>query len=328
MDHVLQLLPARCTKKLTVDEALAGKLPQGHIGEVKEDDCRYLLHVDPLGNGQNYLTSRRISKQTGRYVEKQDWCPFIRDYKFPKKMRGFVFDGGIYKPGLVSTDVVRAMRQGEGVSYVAWDFLLSPDCDYRELKQRARWGLLDCLAPEYPAWLTPSVRHGAVARLLKDVLAKGGEGIVTKDPEALYGAGWTKVKKKAMYDVIVLGYNEPDSEIYAAKGWIGQIICGQIEFESAVKHFQKVTFVGKENAAINIEKVPYYCRLVANVKNMTDELRARISANPDKYIGKVLQLSAQEQLKSGKLRNPSVSDVEFRDDKNPEDCLLRIGDEA
>lgn len=326
MDEILQLTPARCTRKLSFDDVLAGKYPAGHKAEVKEDDCRYLLHIDPLGNGRNYLTSRRISKQTGRFVEKQDWCPFIRDFRFPRDMRGVVLDGGIYKPGLVSTDVVRAMRQGEGVSYVCWDILHGTTNQMTDARQKVRWSILAGYSSYFPDWLHLSKKHDDPVKLLRKIDAENGEGIVLKDPDALYGYGWTKVKRKETFDVIILGFNKPTSEIYAAKGWIGQIICGQIKYADSRDYTAKVNMFD-HGASIRLEDGQHYwCVFVANVKNMTDELRAKISANPSKYIGRVLTLSAQEQLKSGKLRNPSV--IGLRDDKEAVECTLRIGQEA
>jgi len=322
----MQLTPARCTRKLSFEDVLAGKFPAGHLAEVKEDDCRYLLHINPLGNKVNYLTSRRISKQTGKFVEKQDWCPFIRDFKFPADMRGVVLDGGIYKPGLVSTDVVHAMRQGEGVSYVCWDILHGTTSPTLGVEQRIRWGLLNGYSSNFPEWLHLSKKHNDPVKLLRRIDAANGEGIVLKDPYALYGSGWTKVKRKETFDVIILGFNEPTSEIYAKKGWIGQIICGQIKYLTGQTQSMKCMKRGSGYTIRLEDGEVYFCVEVANVKNMTDELRAKISANPSKYIGRVLTLSAQEQLKSGKLRNPSV--VGWHIDKEAVDCMLRIGEEA
>lgn len=330
MSNVKQLAPARCTSKLSVADALAGKFPKSWRGEIKEDDCRYLLHIDPLGTGINYLTSRRISVQTGRYVEKQDWCPFIRDYKFSPKLRGYVLDGGIYRPGLKSTDVVSAMRQGGEVFYVCWDILLTQGADLTvNTPQTGRWLSMDenFGLGLFPKWLKKSARQHDPVDLLKKVLAEGGEGIVLKDPLATYGKGWTKVKKMSTFDTIILGYNKPDSEIYAAKGWIGQIICGQIDTSvpDPQKLFNRVSMF-EAGAIMKQNSRRYFLKYVAKVKNMTDDLRAKISANPDHYIGKVLELSAQEQLPSGRLRHPSV--VGIRTDKPFTDCVLRIGDEA
>lgn len=326
MSVPLQLEPARCGRKLSFDEVLSGKFPKGAIAERKEDDCRYLLHVNPAGDGKNYLTSRRQSVKDGRYVEKQDWCTVLRDFPFSPRLKGYVFDGGIVVPGKVSTDVVHAMRIGKGFHYALWDILYAGSVDCRAFPLQERWAMIDRIEEQLPfEYVRVGLRSRNPAALLRTIIAQKGEGIVLKDPTAPYGQGWTKVKKKQHFDVIVLGYNKPTSAIYASKGWIGQIVCGQIEQTAGVDQDQQVQ-MHKSAAYIKIGGTTYVCRYVANVKNMTDELRALISADPDKYIGRVLELSAQEQLRSGALRNPSV--VGWRDDKNPTDCVLRIGDEA
>jgi ATP-dependent DNA ligase len=62
------------------------------------------------------------------------------------------------------------------------------------------------------------------------------------------------------------------------------------------------------------------------VKNMTDALRAEISKNQAMFKGTVLEISAQERLKSGKFRNPSI--VMPRYDKDSSLCRYNPSVEA
>jgi ATP-dependent DNA ligase len=51
---------------------------------------------------------------------------------------------------------------------------------------------------------------------------------------------------------------------------------------------------------------------------MTESLREELSVNPDKYIGKVIEIDAMERTKDKALRQPVF--VRFRSDKLPEEC--------
>ena len=118
-----QIHPASCEGKISVDDISKGD----HDGnpaiatEEKLDDVRYLLQIRPQGSSSNYLTSRRISKVTGEFVEKQDKLPHIRDFPFPDWLVDTVIDGGIHGEG-ISSDTVHEIALGNG-SYTCWDVL-------------------------------------------------------------------------------------------------------------------------------------------------------------------------------------------------------------
>lgn len=299
-----QIEPARCTKKLTVQEVFDGHFPEDYIVEQKRDDCRYLLQIQPNGSKQNYLTSRRVSKVTGEYVEKQDWMPIIRDHAFPTGLADTVIDGGTFdpkQPRCFASDVVRAMKAGTA-QYCAFDILMLRGVDVSKRTWRQRRKLLVSVIEEQRLpWLikTKRVLYDA-GQFLQNELEKGGEGIVLKDPEGAYGERWIKAKRKSTYDVVITGYADPVSTIYAAKGWFGALEIAQY--------------------------VDGKLKSLGQVKNMTDALRAKINANRKKYLGTVIEIEAETRLDSGKFRNPSVK--QERPDKNAEDCIFRPEDEA
>jgi len=302
-----QFEPAASSGKFDAEGLVKGtvKLPS-HItmAEDKADDLRYLLQIAPNGSKKNYLTSRRISKLTGRYVEKQDWCPLMRDQSFAHvpDFANTVIDGGICGEG-VSTDVVHQMRQGD-VAYRAFDVLMLRGRDVRDLEACKRKDMLEafvdmCNLP----WLTVArtiPRHQIIGQL-KIALESGKEGLMLKNDHAPYGKGWYKAKRKETFDVIIVGYSDPDSEIYASKGWIGQLIVGQMTPKGEIVQ-------------------------LGFVKNMTDALRAQISSNKKKFLHTVVEITAQERLKSGKFRNPSVKMP--RPDKSPQMCIFQPAIEA
>ena len=54
---------------------------------------------------------------------------------------------------------------------------------------------------------------------------------------------------------------------------------------------------------------------------LTDELRADFAENPDKYLGKVVEVNCMSvDSKEHTLRHAYL--VRFRDDKSPEDCKI------
>lgn len=317
-----QIEPARIKKKITVEEMRSGKYPPGCIVEEKTDDCRYLLQLRPNGAKINYLTSRRISKQTGEYVEKQNWMPILRDWNFGG-LTDVVIDGGLYdpkNPRAFASDVIKAMKLGTA-HYRAFDLLRVNGVDLTNLSWKERRLRLVSLIKvinetcECPL-ITASKRiKDAPIDYLNKILKAGGEGIVLKDPSAPYGEGWTKVKRKSTYDVFITGYEAPTSEIYAKKGWFGALKIAQMKYEPG-----KV-FKGKKSISSSAAPID-----LGQVKNMTDELRAKISADRKKYIHAVVEISAETRLDSGKFRNPSV--IQLRDDRDAESCIFRPNDEA
>lgn len=299
-----QIEPASCVGKYDAQGVAEGKIniPHGYVAEDKKDDLRYLLQIYPNGSKKNYLTSRRISKETGKYVEKQDWCPVVRDHKFTVSLADTIFDGGWHGEG-ISSDVVHQMRQGEG-AYCAFDILFYRGRDMRDETQTTRSALMREIVRQLGlSWMTynEQIPDHKIRAALQAALKAGKEGLVMKDPLSKYGRGWYKVKRKETFDVIIIGYHAPDSVIYAAKGWIGQIEMGQMLPNG------KIVSLGY-------------------VKNMTDALRAKISAFKNSYLNTVLEISAQERLKSGKFRNPSV--IMPRPDKSPALCRFNPAVEA
>ena len=108
-----QLPPARCKKAKTLAQAekVWTKPHPSRTYEIKEDGHRYYLQVRPRLSFINYLTSRRVSKETGVMVEKQDKLPHVRDHKFPLKWRDTVFDGK-WCGGKDSAETAHAIANG------------------------------------------------------------------------------------------------------------------------------------------------------------------------------------------------------------------------
>src|ERR1051326_1361044 len=140
--RAFQIEPASCKGGALTFESVFQATDEelkGLVAEEKFDGLRYLLQIRPNGSRINYLTSRRISVVTGKYVEKQDKVPFIRDYKF--ECRGeSVLDGEFVSEG-ISSDTQHSMALGKG-EYHCWDILRYRGRDVRSLSLETRREML------------------------------------------------------------------------------------------------------------------------------------------------------------------------------------------
>lgn len=134
-------------------------------------------------------------------------------------------------PGPMPSSLTKCVFDGELVGAVYWVFdMLVDDAgeDIRRRPLRERRAALAALSSLFPEWicLIPSGRGG---EFLEAVLAAGGEGIVAKHSESLYGApeAWIKCKRFTTEDCIV-------AEIHPSKASVrleqirgkGRVNCG------------------------------------------------------------------------------------------------------
>lgn len=297
------------------------------IAEVKKDGSRYLLYLGPLG--QSKLLSRRISEVTGQYVDKTLNCPHLTRVEIPKEYWGTVLDGEIVHPTHKKSDgstsimgcgpekAVARQKKSGWVEYHVYDLPVYGTTDLRAKPLRERREIMK-LATKLLSALIPVVMCKAVSardadRLYKKVLSLDGEGIMLKDLRAPYGTGWFKVKKVKTWDVVIMGFEAASEESkksdgtvsvtdFHAKGLIGSIQFGMYQSGNLVQ--------------------------LGTASGFSMELRRKMSAEPNKYIGKVIEIKAQERTKTGKFRHARVAKgkdgkEKFREDKAPTQCIDR-----
>lgn len=290
---------------------------------------RYLLQCNV---GENLFTSRHISKKTGEFVEKSDNIPHLRDLFVRNgidiNLEGCVFDGEIVAPdnahsksmdvtkvmGSLPTRAIEVQRETGWLNYWVFDIILDKNGkDVRHLPYKERRSLL----VEYLGEISDPKNHLNIIPVetkdkkgfYQQIIEAGGEGVILKDINAPYGKNWAKVKKFATWDVVITGFKDPKEITKKVSGeespskffendWIGAISFGQF-FNGKLIEFG-------------------YC------SGMDDDLRERISNNKEFYIGKVIEIGAQERLVSGRFRHPRF--LRFRLDKNAEDCVYRAGE--
>jgi ATP-dependent DNA ligase len=140
-------------------------------------------------------------------------------------------------------------------------------------------------------------------------LENGFEGLVHKRLDSIYDPGyisadkvrvrgskdWIKQKVKRSFDVVILGFTEANYGVTGQfEGMVGAVKFGQYKSGELIEIGQASGF--------NVD----------TRRDMTD--------NPEKYIGKVALIEAQERSSArDRLRHAQYK--ELRDDKNPEECI-------
>ena len=139
------------------------------------------------------------------------------------------------------------------------------------------------------------ILHGDPQEEFRHIVHSGGEGIIMKRTSALYIPGkkpadnWIKGKKKITIDVIIIGFNDGTGK--------NKSLFGSIEFGLYING--ELTKCGNCSSGLS------------------DSIRSQIAANPEGYIGSVMEITAiQESVKS--FRNAVF--IRLRDDKDATEC--------
>jgi len=164
----------------------------------------------------------------------------------------------------------------------------------------------------------PGVESQLKKEFFKDVVAKGGEGVVMKNLRSPYIAsssrrrdGWVKVKKRIEVDAYVTGFKrgEPDTE------WANMV--GAIEFSV-------MTEQGEHPIGFGINLTMEQRRKVTRYDSETDEVKL----HPGMY-GKVAEISGQD-ISARVLRLTHCTIDRWRnkrgDEKGKEDCVVKLAD--
>lgn len=313
-----------------------------YIAQEKLDGARYILHKDE--NGVVKVYSRQISKKTNEPVVKTRNLLHIADEFLKLVPNGTVFDGEVIAPGALSSsnlvtrvtgsDPERAQRvQAESgfLEYRAFDCLAYDGKMLTDEPYAVRLEYLHALPPSSVHRKNRHVYRQLVVRgeeakrhLYQAVIDKGGEGIILKDVAESYRQGerhksWVKVKRQRTFDVIFMGV-ELAAETSVKKGATTATktrIAGQV---GAIKYGM---YVVKPAYSIGLLEIPESRELtpLGTVSGFDDATRADLTEHYEQYVGRVFEVTGQEQFKSGAIRHPRW--VGWRDDKDAEECVFR-----
>lgn len=290
-----------------------------YVADIKINGIRATVHFMEKGNR---MFTRSASKfDPTRPIEFTHRFPRLANMPAWDVPAGTILDGEVFSPLRRHEEVAGFLNPKNDGPTAPEDFrFICFDCLF--------WGEEDMRAE--PWWKRRSVVELAVVRLQSptlvqrsavvkgnkkafydSIVAAGGEGVVLKLVTAPYFEGkkpaniWVKAKVGEDFDCVVIGFTA------AKKGkFFGQI--GAMEFGQYVQ-------TGSYN------NLPIYTMMkVGQASGMSDAIRKDMSNNPDKYLGKVVVVSAQERI-GGKLslQNPQFEYIRIEGDKSPEECIAK-----
>jgi ATP-dependent DNA ligase len=241
----------------------------------------------------------------------------------PENMPDMEVDGGRSKyvtsiMGSLPEEAIRKQIERGWLRYVVFDCLFYGGKDVRgeflcDRRKKAR-AAVDEWGNPHAMMAQQYVRN--LRGEYNEIVSRGGEGVILKHVGHLYGAktGWVKVKKIATYDVVIIGFKaaketskKVNGEVSTAKyaGKVGSVEIGQ--------------FVPSPNGPRAV------VMSVGFARGFSDRLMDEFTRHPKKYLGRVIEVEANDREPSGKFRHPRVTHPEnpFRDDKAARDCIYR-----
>lgn len=293
--------PPRCTASLPAE------FSDDHVAELKLDGLRYLLYLGfhPYGGTNSYaLLSRHKSKADGRFVDKTDNIPHIaQSVAAHAAVRGktvldgemFICDWKTSQSIMGSSPLEAADKQiNEKITYFVFDMPFWNGEDLRSKPYVYRRRMLETFLAELGnPYIKPMPQFtGDIHAAFKQVVAEGGEGLIVKDRHAPYGQGWAKYKKSADVSGFIIGFKEGKGQF---SGFIGAVEIGVYGPSGAVES-------------------------IGWASGFTNALREAISADKQSYLGRVVDVFAQEISTQNKLRHPTFH--RFRDEMPKTECTL------
>ena len=298
------LVPARCTSDLP------GEFREHHVAEPKIDGSRYLFYIgsDPTGRHQgNALLSRHISKVDNLPVDKTGHVIGLKN-PIPG-LTGTVLDGEVffkdftYTQSILNCSTANAIeRQKDGgiLKYHVFDCRVFRGEDISGLPLSKRRQVAEAVVKHIGlpnVSLVPQWPHDRIQEMFNLIVAAGGEGVIVKDVRMGYGCSWAKMKKSYEISCFISGY-KPGNGKYSDS--IGAIA------------------VSIYNDGKPIE--------IGFASGFSDVVRAEMNKNRDKFLGRIVDVYAQELSAGLRLRHPTF--LRFRDDYAQVDCTLVRAKEA
>lgn len=330
---------------------LVGKAPKNYedmfkntpiIGTVKKDGYWSQLIKD---ENEVHLYSRTVSKKTGYYSDNIEKVPHIKDWAMSELPNGTCLIGEVYYPNGTSKNVTsvlgalpeKAIERQKGdygkIHFYMHDILAYNGEDY--VMNNVPYGFrYNCLC-EHIDIETPLIPELEVARcydnayldldkITIDKLAAGEEGMVFRVEDGLYAPGKRQPKvmfkiKQAQNDIdFVITEVLPPEYLYTGKEsdtWQYKDKEGNLITKAAYYGWAGALRLGAYDSAGNLVSIGRVS------SGLTDNLKADLAANPDKYIGMTVEVNCMSLDKKNKtFRHPYLSRLRF--DKPAQDCKL------
>jgi bifunctional non-homologous end joining protein LigD len=257
-----------------------------YVLEPKFDGWRAIVHIDDDGKVTLY-GGRNGKSYTGK-------VPYIENALAKALPHGTAIDGELIAPAGWG-DVQGVMTRGVGKAHVptaaspaltlvAFDCLFVNGNDLRTLSYDDRRAVLEMIPWPEHTHLTP---NGPVSQEKHiELVELGMEGSVLKVRTSRYensrSRSWLKLKTTDSEDCEIVGFEQGKN---GRSGEVGAIV---VKLPS-----------GEETTA----------------SGMTDKVRADMLANPQDYLGKIVEIAHNGHQSSGKVRHPRFK--RMRDDRTP-----------
>jgi ATP-dependent DNA ligase len=282
-----------------------------YVAEEKLDGARFELYIE---EDRSYFYSRRDFPRIDRAANVPH---FVKRYP---RHAGTVLDGEAIREGatklgdtssiMLSSPVIAIQKQAqEGyIKYRVFDILFYKGEDCRRYPLHRRREILEkAVKGLNNPHISVVEQHAPVMSFFDEVVAGGGEGLVLKNINNGYGIGWAKMKRRNDVSCIIGGY-KPGKGKY--EGMIGAVQVGVFHISQTAGY---MAVIAKNEPVAELIEIGF-------ASGMTDALRQEITDRQDEYIGRVVDIYAQEITPDNRLRHPVFH--RFRDDVNPEDCTL------
>lgn len=330
---------------------LVGKAPKNYenmfkntpiIGTVKKDGYFSQLVKD---NNEVHLYSRTVSKKTGYYSDNIEKVPHIKDWAMNELPNGTCIIGEVYYPNGTSKNVTsvlgalpeKAIERQKGeygkihfymhdiLAYNGEDYVMNNmTYDYRYSNLCEHIDIATPLIPELEVARCYDNAYLDLNKVTIDKLAAGEEGMVFRVENGLYAPGKRQPKvmfkiKQAQNDIdFVITEVLPPEYLYTGKEsetWGYKDKEGNLITKAAYYGWAGALRLGAYDNAGNLVSVGRVS------SGLTDNLKADFAANPDKYIGTVVEVNCMSLDKENKtFRHPYLS--RLRPDKPAQDCKL------
>lgn len=330
---------------------LVGKAPKNYenmlkntpiIGTIKKDGYWSQLVKD---ENEVHLYSRTVSKKTGYYSDNIDKVPHIKDWAMNELPNGTCIIGEVYYPNGTSKNVTsvlgalpeKAIERQNGeygkihfymhdiLAYNGEDYVMNNvTYDYRYSHLCEHIDIATPLIPELEVARCYDNAYLDLNKVTIDKLAAGEEGMVFRVENGLYAPGKRQPKvmfkiKQAQNDIdFVITEVLPPEYLYTGKEsetWGYKDKEGNLITKAAYYGWAGALRLGAYDNAGNLVSVGRVS------SGLTDNLKADLAANPDKYIGTVVEVNCMSLDKENKtFRHPYLS--RLRPDKPAQDCKL------
>jgi len=310
----------------------------------KLDGERFTLQTTTSGGRLFSRCRATVNKIEQNYnVEKSDRVPHLTS-KIPKGYEDTIIDGEIMTPdknvkitSLINCDpelAIERQKKTGNIKYHLFDVLFYKGKDVQKMPLKDRKPLLDEVIDAYnqigvtEMFSIPYfIGTGKEKReLYLSIIEEGGEGLILKDYDSPYIQDsrtkiWVKAKENITADVVIMGF-EPAEKWYAEPGRTGAD--GKVYPNGKTTKFWDKKWIGGVKYGRYKDGVLTY---IGECSGMTDEVREDMTKYPNKYIGKVMEISAQfrfinDGVKGG-YRHAAYQKI--REDRTAQSCVEEEG---